>query len=107
MPFSRIEQAARNSAIWCDTVCRTHGTPGEFYDAVWVNRHPVPRFYSNAVTLSDQRSAAMQLDHIQALLATSLPGSWSVKDSFCALDLAELGFQLLFGATWLWRAPSQ
>jgi hypothetical protein len=47
-----------------------------------------------------------QLAYIQDLVASGLPGSWSVKDSFCSLDLADLGFQLLFEATWLWRAPS-
>ncbi len=106
MTPSRIEQAARNNAIWCDTVCRAHGTPGEFYDALWINRYPVPRFYSNAVSLSGQRDSAMQLTRIQALIDSGLPGSWSVKDSFCTLDLTELGFQVLFKATWLWRATA-
>jgi hypothetical protein len=106
MTPSRMAQAAHNNAIWCDTVCRTHGTPGEFSDTLWLNRHPVPRFYSNAVTLSDQQAAAAQLAHLRALVASGPPGRWSVKDSFCALDLTTLGFQLLFEATWLWRAPS-
>jgi hypothetical protein len=102
----RTEQAARNNAIWCDTICRAHGTPGEFSDRMWLNRHPVPPFYPNVVTLSDQRHAAAQHSHIQALMAAGLPGSWGVKDSFCTLDLTGLGFQILFEATWLWRAPS-
>jgi hypothetical protein len=102
----RIVQAARNNAIWCDTVCRAHGIPGEFHDRVWLNRHPVPRFHSNAITLSDRRDAATQLAYVQALITSGLPGTWSVKDSFYALDLARLGFQRLFEATWLWRASS-
>ena len=106
MTLFQIEQAARNNAIWCDTICRAHGIPGEFYDTVWINRHPVPRFYSNAVTLADQRLAATQLARLQGLLASNLPGRWSVKDSFRVLDLTALGFQVLFEATWLWRAPS-
>jgi hypothetical protein len=106
MTPSRTEQAARNNAVWCDTVCRAHGIPGEFHDSLWMNRHPVPRFYSNAVTLSDQRNATTQLAHIQALLDSGLSGNWSVKDSFCVLDLTDLGFQVLFEATWLWRAPA-
>ncbi len=106
MTLAHVEQAARNNAIWCDTVCRAHDVPGEFYDALWVNRHPVPRFYSNAITLGDQLNAAAQLAHIQALLESDLPGNWSVKDSFCVLDLGNLGFQILFEATWLWRAPA-
>ena len=42
-----------------------------------------------------------------ALVAIGLPGGCGVKDSFCALDLAALGFQPLFDSTWLWRAPGQ
>ncbi len=106
MTRTRIEQAARNNAIWCDTVCRAHAVPGEFDDAVWMNRHPVPRFYSNVVTLADQRHAAVQMACIQDLLDSSLLAKWSVKDSFRALDLAALDFQVFFEATWLWRAPS-
>jgi len=107
MISSRVEQAARHNAVWCETVCRAHGTPGEFHDALWLNRHPVPRFYPNVVTLSTQDGTAAQLAHIRALVAAGLPGSWGVKDSFCSLDLATLGFQPLFEATWLWRAPFQ
>lgn len=106
MAYSRVEQAARNNAVWCETVCRVHSTPGEFHDTLWLNRHPVPRFYPNVVTLSQDGTAA-QLAHIQALVAIGLPGRWGVKDSFCSLDLAALGFQSLFEATWLWRAPFQ
>ena len=107
MTSSRVEQAARNNAVWCETVCRVHGTPGEFHDALWLNRHPVPRFYPNVVTLSTQDGTAAQLANIQALVATGLPGRWGVKDSFCSLDLAARGFQPLFEAMWLWRAPFQ
>ncbi len=106
MTLSRVEQAARNNAIWCDTMCRAHGAFGEFHEAVWLNRHPVPRFYPNLVTLSNQRHAAAQLAHVQDLVASSLPGHWAVKDSFCELGLDALAFQLLFEATWLWQAPS-
>jgi hypothetical protein len=106
MTFSRVEHAVRNNAIWCDTLCRVHGTPGEFHAAAWLNRHAVPRFYPNVVTLSPQREAAAQLAYIQDLLAANLPAPWAVKDSFYVLDLGALGFQLLFEATWIWRAPS-
>lgn len=107
MKESRVEQAAHNNAVWCETICRVHGTSGEFHDALWLNRHPVPRFYPNVVTLAKQTGTAAQLAHIQALVATDLPGRWGVKDSFCTLNLAALGFQPLFDATWLWCAPFQ
>jgi len=106
MADARVEQAARNNAVWCETVCRVHGTPGEFYAPLWLTRHPVPRCYPNVVTLSHDSTAA-QLAHIEALVELGLPGRWGVKDSFCSLDLAALGFRPLFDATWLWRAPVQ
>ena len=106
MTLSRVEQAARNNAIWCDTMCRAHGTAGEFHEDMWFNRNPVPRFYPNVVTLSNQRPAAAQLAHVQELVAAILPEHWAIKDSFAELDLATLAFRLLFKANWIWRAPS-
>jgi hypothetical protein len=105
MTDSRVEKAAVNNAIWCDTICRAHGMPGEFHDEVWFNRRAVPRFYPNVVTLSAQDGAAAQLSSIQAVADTGLPAGWGVKDSFCSLDLNALGFQTLFEASWLWRTP--
>ena len=103
--LTQVEQAARNNALWCDTVCRAHGIPGEFHDSVWLNRRQVPRFYPNAVTLSSTQGAAEQLTHIQDLMAEAIPAGLAVKDSFYTLDLAPLEFRLLFEVTWLWRAP--
>jgi len=107
MTYSRAGQAARSNAVWCETICRAHGAPGEFHDALWLNRHPVPRFYPNLVTLATRDGMAAQLAHIRALVTTDLPGGWGVKDSFCLLDLAALGFAPLLEATWLWREPFQ
>lgn len=64
-----VEQSARNNAIWCDTMCRVHGAAGEFHADVWFSRNPVPRFYPNVVTLANQRPAAVQLAHVQELVA--------------------------------------
>ena len=38
---------------------------------------------------------------IRLMTEGGLPAGWSVKDGFCHLDLAALGFDLLFEATWL------
>jgi hypothetical protein len=106
MTLSRVEQAARNNAIWCDTICRAHGAAGEFQETVWFNRNSVPRFYPNVVTLADQHPTADQLAYVQELVAAILPDHWAIKDSFAELDLAALGFQLFFEAHWIWRTPS-
>jgi hypothetical protein len=101
--FPRVELAAYNNAIWCNTICRAHGIPGEFYDQLWLSRQPVPRFYPNAVIFA-LPPGMKQLIQIQKFLAEALPGSAAVKDSFCRLELGPLAFRLLFEATWLWRA---
>jgi hypothetical protein len=97
-----VAQAVRNNAAWCDRVCRAHGRPGTFLEHIWANRQATPRFYPNAVTLSAEGSAA-QLASIRDLLGAGIPGPWAVKDSFCSLELAPFGFQMLCEASWLWR----
>ena len=102
MTTDRAALCARNNALWCDAVCRAHGLPGEFLAGLWLNRHPVPRFYSNAVTLSPKDPAGQRawVEHLMTRRAR-----FSVKDSFATLDLSRLGFDVLFEATWLWREP--
>ena len=102
----RTSQAARNKAQWCDAVCRAHGRPGEFAGGIWINRHDTPRYYPNAVTFSEASGAAEQSEKIAALAAERVPKECTVKDSFCALDLAPLGFEILFEAQWIYRPAS-
>lgn len=102
MTTSRAALCARNNALWCDAVCRAHGRPGEFLAGLWLNRWPVPRFYSNLITLSPKDPAG-QRAWVAHLLTRRL--RFSVKDSFAALDLSGLGFDVLFEATWLWHDP--
>ena len=102
-PAARAVQAARNNALWCDTICRAHGIPTEFHAQLWLSRQSVPRFYPNAVTLANPGAGSAQLAHMYQLLAEALPASAGVKDSFCTLELVPIGFHQLFEATWLWR----
>ncbi|WP_339377553.1 hypothetical protein [Calothrix sp. NIES-2100] len=76
-------------------------------DTIWVNQHETPRFYPNAVTLSRTEESTEQMEWIQYLAKSGLSGEWGVKDSFCKLDLAPLGFRLLFQAEWIYRSASQ
>jgi hypothetical protein len=105
MHDERTAQAVYNNAVWCDTVSRAHGSPGEFLETIWLNRRETPRFYPNAVTLSEAESSA-QLNQIRDLIEADLPGEWGVKDSFHALDLTPLGFRVLPSAEWIYRAAS-
>ncbi len=107
MNDERLAQAVYNNAVWCDTVCRAHGRPGEFLEGIWINRHESSPFYPNAITLSDTTESAAQIAVIHELVQRGIPGEWGVKDSFDALDLAPLGFRPLFEATWLWRPATR
>jgi hypothetical protein len=95
--------AARNNADWCDAMARAHGGPGQLVPGAWLNRQPAPRFYPNLVTLEGAHQYAAHLATTEQLLAAPPQPGWAVKDSFAALDLAPLGFELLFEASWIHR----
>lgn len=103
MKKSRLEQAARNNAAWCDALCRSHAAPGEFLADAWINCHRAPAFYPNLVTLEPLLEPAPVLESVRYLTAR-LPGRWAVKDSFQSLNLSELGFDRLFDASWICHA---
>lgn len=94
--------AARNNAEWCDAVCRAHGLPGEFGDVAWSNARRTPPLYPDAATLTADASAGDVVSRID----TASPGC-SVKDSFAGLDLAPLGFEVLFEAQWIHRPAGE
>jgi hypothetical protein len=106
MSRHQVERAAYNNAVWCDTVCRAHGVPGAFIGPVWLNHKVPPPYYSNLVVMSDAGSRKAITDRIYRLMQRPLAPGWSVKDSYCNLDLARDGFAVLFEASWLWREPA-
>jgi hypothetical protein len=100
-----VRLAAHNNAIWCDAVCATHFGPGEFHASHWLNRHGVPQFYPDFVTLSGSADSVRQTEALSGLIEATADRSTFVKDSFDCLRLQPLGFRPLFGAEWLW-APA-
>ena len=101
------ELAAWNNAVWCDAVCRAHGRPGTFREAVWVTQQPAPPYFPNAITLRGSEARAIHAAAVQELIAARLPGEWAIKDSFCTLELHWLGFSVLFEAEWVYRPASR
>ncbi|HEY1706707.1 MAG TPA: hypothetical protein VGG10_00470 [Rhizomicrobium sp.] len=96
-----------NNAAWCDAVARAHGGETAFAASHWHNMRQSPPFYPNLITLTPD-DAAEQLAAVRALAESgTLEDGWGVKDSFATLDLAPLGFEMLFAAQWLWRTPVQ
>jgi len=101
MTSSITARAARNNAIWCDTVCRAHDRPGEFHETLWFTRLGTPRFYPDAVTIAGAEAAPVQLEAIAGLIGATPKREWFVKDSFHCLQLNSLGFESLFDAEWI------
>jgi len=95
-----LEAAVHNNAVWCDAVCRALGCDTTRVDGLWVDRSPSPPYYSNAVTLVPDAIDA-QVGRVRSLLMGPLPRPWTIKDGFHVLDLAPLGFEVLFEAEWV------
>ena len=96
-PVDPVALAALNNAVWCSIVTATHGVEAAFAaDAcTWTAR--TPEGYPDAVTLRPRVDVASLLDRIDA------SSGCSIKDSFADLDLAPLGFEVLFEASWVGR----
>ncbi|RKT77694.1 hypothetical protein DFJ68_1118 [Terracoccus luteus] len=94
----RIALAARNNALWVDTVCRTHGLRGAIDDLAWSAPSRTPPYYPDAVTLSPDA------DEHEVLARIDGSDGASVKDSWDRLDLAADDFARLATGQWLWHA---
>lgn len=93
-----LEQAARDNAEWCEAVARSHGVRSRFTPEAWLASTRTPATYPDAVTLRAAADRGILRD------VDASPGC-SVKDSFAALDLSDDGFEVLFDARWIFRAP--
>jgi hypothetical protein len=102
---TRCELAALNNALWCDTVCRAHGVPGEFVGGVWLNRHAPPPYHSNLVVVGHDVRLDPRQPPLRELFDRPPVPDWSVKDSHSVHDLAAAGFAPLFDAQWIWHEP--
>ena len=96
--------AIENSVHWYDAMCGAHAVPGQRHEAYWINRHVMPPYMSNLITLRGGADASVQVAAIRSLINTNV--GYGVKDSFQCLSLRELGLQVLFHATWIFRSES-
>ncbi len=99
-----VRKCVMNNAQWYMAVCGAHGSAGELTESMYVNWCETPPFYGNAVCLTPDQHEA-QLAIIDRLVASLEPiGDIGIKDSFSTLDLSSRGFEVLFDATWIYRA---
>ncbi len=76
MTDDHTKLAVYNNAVWCDTVCRAHGWPGEFHAQIWINSHTSLPYYPNAVTLTTTHAA---------------PRNWNRSVNWMALGWRKVG----------------
>ena len=96
--FRRV--AAANNAAWCDVVCRTHGLEPRIDPDAWTSGVRTPPYYPDAVTLAPDVPVTALLARVDSTAGCS------IKDSFASLDLASVGFRVLFDAEWIVRPPA-
>lgn len=97
----KLSCAIEANVHWYDALCEAHAVPGERHAAYWINRHVMPPYMSNLITLTDGADADAQVAAIRALRAGEV--GCGVKDSFQCLRLDELGMKVLFQAEWVFR----
>jgi hypothetical protein len=96
----RILLAARNNALWCDAVARSHGVTGTLDAAAWTAPSRTPPYYPDAVTLSPD------VGEYDVLARVDDSDGCSVKDSWARLDLSMEDFARLVVGEWVWLDPS-
>ena len=99
MVDTRVAIAAMDNARWCHRVCAVNGIATRFDADAWTSPIRTPEMYPDAVTLRSDVAPGDLLARIDPAAGAS------VKDSFAALDLTAAGFDILFDATWIARAP--
>jgi len=101
----RLRRAVDNNAQWRDALARAHGAATEQRDGCWINLGAAPPYTPQLITLEGEEHAPQQLAAIERVCALARAPGLHVKDSFACLDLAPLGFDVLFEATWIASAP--
>jgi hypothetical protein len=100
----RAIMAANNNADIYEAMFRSRGLRYERLPYAFVGKDIPPPYYSNLTVLAENcvsevisqlRNTARQFD-----------GAVGFKDSFCEFDLRDNGFDLLFGASWIWKAAA-
>ncbi|MGO4597790.1 hypothetical protein [Terrabacter sp. 2RAF25] len=96
----RILLAARNNALWCDAVARSHGVACTTDADAWTAATRTPPYYPDAVTLSPT------VGEYDVLARVDDSDGCSVKDSWSRLDLSIEDFARLVVGEWVWLDPS-
>jgi hypothetical protein len=95
----RLRAAVDANLGWYETLSAAHGLRFELRDGLWIALGRPPRLHSDVMTVEPDATPASVDD------ALAGRDGWGFKDSFATIEPSGPGVRLLFGATWLHRAP--
>ncbi|WP_375588139.1 hypothetical protein ABWH89_12175 [Hoeflea alexandrii] len=101
----RAIMAASNNADLYAAVFSAHGLDFARKPYGFIGQGRPPPYYSN-LSVSLPGHADEVTAELRALSEKFVAGI-GVKDSFCELALEGNGFEVLFGASWIWRGPGR
>jgi len=95
----RLRTAIDSSLHWYGDIFSLHDILTTVEAGLWWAQGPPPRWHSAAKTIEPTTSKE------RALRAVEPFDHCSIADSFGVLDLSDVGFEILLGATWLHHPP--
>lgn len=99
-----IGRAALNNVLQSEAVLAALGSPGIITEEFWVNQHCLSVPYANGGTLGVDADPQHHLDKIAQLTSARPPDATTyVMDSWAALDLTSLGYEIRFTDEWFIR----
>lgn len=95
----RLRCAVDASVGWYEDLCALHGVGSVLTDGLWSSIEAPPALHSDAVVVEPSVTAALVRGRLDGREHCGF------KDSFAEVDLSGDGMDLLFSASWLYRAP--
>jgi hypothetical protein len=105
-PTVKKQAVINNNKCLYASVFASHGIPLLENDNMYYSLRKAPPLNSNICTKVPQWRPESIFETIEKTAQEEDWDSWSVKDSFCDLDLAPYGFETLFDAQWLYLQAS-
>ncbi|WP_409275908.1 hypothetical protein V1499_10080 [Neobacillus sp. SCS-31] len=93
-----VDRAVKNNIAWCGIVCDSHGIAGISKENLWGLLSKAPPFYPEIITPSKN----VTIEELVYFIENGKVSS--IKDSYANIDLAPLGFKILFEAEWISHA---
>lgn len=97
----RLRCAVDASIGWYEDILASHGIGSVLESGLWSSLDEPPPWHSDAVVVEPTVTADQILARLQ-----DRPHA-AVKDSFSRVDLSDEGWNLLFDATWIYRAGAR